>query len=609
MKIKSITLENFRSYKEAIPIEGLSDVNIFIGPNNAGKSNILEALRYIQALTGGNQLKGYTEMVFDGRTKRDIHLTLSFCLSAEERKDFIDELFRDNSHVTPQKVLESAFLSTLTFDVILGTKGLVQEEINVSNILNGNLTIIKNSIEKNAWTRESLNLTDECKKLLKLENIKPSLTAKGERSPGPGWRVLVPPGISPTRTEYQLLTKTREFTAKWSWFQPIRQATPNMPPGEQTQLDSAGSTLVKFLNTLQSNDPDEFVRLKNEILKILPHLRKILAPLKGGAAVVTVSESGLESSRDLNNVSFGLMQILILVCGILNINPGSIILIEEPELHLHAGSQRRLFELIQREAEQKQFFITTHSSIFTGCTSKISTYLVTKKGGATKVSKIEEPSGLKRIKNELGHRNTDLYGYESVVFIEGDSEEVAFPIIAEALGHDLVEKGICLINIRGKGKVSKLAEYLKYLKDSDVLVYVIVDGDKQVKERLDDWIRQGLLQKDCQTMWDLEFEDCFTLDMITKAMKEVAKEQGFKFEITSENLKENMPKGKSVVKALEKLMYQKELPSLDKPALSENLALLLKEEIEKGRPDREKTPPEQVIEKIVELVEARREET
>lgn len=609
MKIKSITLENFRSYKEAILIEGLSDVNIFIGPNNAGKSNILEALRYIQFLTTGGQLRGYTDMVFDGRTKLNIHLALSFRLSTKERKDFINEIFQDNSQVTPEKILGSAFLSTLIYDVVLGTKGLVQEEINVSNILNGNLTIIKNSIEKNVWTRESLNLTDECKKLLKLENIKPSLTAKGKRSPVPEWRVLVPPGISPAPTEYQLLTKTREFTAKWSWFQPIRQATPNMPPGEQTQLDSAGSTLVKFLNTLQSNDPDEFVRLKNENLKILPHLRKILAPLKGGAAVVTVGESGLESSRDLNNVSSGLMQILILVCGILNINPGSIILIEEPELHLHAGSQRRLFELIQREAEQKQFFITTHSSIFTGCTGKVSTYLVTKKRGATNVSKIEEPSGLKRIKNELGHRNTDLYGYESVVFIEGDSEEVAFPIIAEALGHDLIEKGICLINIRGKGKVSKLTEYLKYLKDSDVLAYVIADGDKQVRKRLGDWIKQGFLKKDCQTVWNLEFEDCFKLDMITKAMKEVAKEQGFKFEITSENLKENMPKGKSVVKALEKLMYQKELPSLDKPALSENLALLLKEEIEKGRSAREKTPPEQVIEKIVDMVEARREET
>jgi len=73
------------------------------------------------------------------------------------------------------------------------------------------------------------------------------------------------------------------------------------------------------------------------------------------------------------------------------------------------------------------------------------------------------------------------------------------------------------------------------------------------------------------------------------------------------NLKENQPKGKSVVKALEKLLYKRELPSLDKPALSENIALRLKKEIEEASPEtiRELTPPEQVIEKIVKLVEAR----
>jgi len=38
MKLKSITLENFRSFREKVAISDLSDVNIFIGGNNAGKS-------------------------------------------------------------------------------------------------------------------------------------------------------------------------------------------------------------------------------------------------------------------------------------------------------------------------------------------------------------------------------------------------------------------------------------------------------------------------------------------------------------------------------------------------------------------------------------------
>jgi hypothetical protein len=492
-------------------------------------------------------------------------------------------------------------------DVVLGANGIVREEIKVSNIKDGDLTIIRNSVENKSFKSTSFDLQSQCRTLAELENISTGgFRDHGKSSPPPGWRILSV-NFSPTPVEYNILNKIREFATKWHWFQPIRQATPRMPPGEERTLSPTGDNLVKLLNSILSENPSRYVALKDEIVKILPNLSDVLSPLRGNEATVNIREKGLEKPTDLGNISVGVMQTLILAVGAMTHEHGSVLLVEEPELHLHAGSQRKLFKLIQKEAEQKQFFITTHSSIFTGCSDKVSTYLVTKRDGATDVRKIEEPSELKLIKNELGHRNTDLFGYECAVFLEGDSEQSAFPIIAEALGHDLIEKGIRLINIRGKGKVSKLAEYLNYLKDSDVLAYVIADGDKQVSEKLDDWIRQELLQKDCKTVWDLEFEDCFELDMIVKAMKEVAKEQGFEFEVTPEDLKENMPKGKSVVKALEKLMYQKELPSLDKPALSETLALLLKEKIKKERPDREKTPPEEVIEKIIDLVEARRE--
>ncbi|MCY9698395.1 AAA family ATPase [Paenibacillus alginolyticus] len=43
MKLKTLILENFRSYKEEIRIE-MSDFTAFIGVNDAGKSTILEAM-------------------------------------------------------------------------------------------------------------------------------------------------------------------------------------------------------------------------------------------------------------------------------------------------------------------------------------------------------------------------------------------------------------------------------------------------------------------------------------------------------------------------------------------------------------------------------------
>ena len=47
MKVKSINLHNFRSFKSASNIE-LSDINILIGENNSGKSSILRGLHHLQ---------------------------------------------------------------------------------------------------------------------------------------------------------------------------------------------------------------------------------------------------------------------------------------------------------------------------------------------------------------------------------------------------------------------------------------------------------------------------------------------------------------------------------------------------------------------------------
>lgn len=604
MKIKSITLKGFRSYKDSVLFKKLSRVNVLIGPNNVGKSNLLDALKYLNGLVRGS-IKDFTQLVFDKNPDLTIQLTIDFILSSKERETIIHRLFPESAQIPFEDVKKSPFLSTLKLRLAIKAQGVVTEEIKGSNLVKRDFTIIQNSLEGEQMRRKFLPLEKVCKDLSQLNDLPDATTDL--RKKGAEWRILQTDPNHPSAVK-DLILRLQRFLLKFYWFEPIRQASPKMAPGEEKRLASSGENLVKFLNSLLSENPRRYVSLINEILQIFPDLSDILSPLRGSEAILNIRERGLETPTGLGEIGFGIMQTLVLVIGSMTYEPGSIILIEEPELHLHAGSQRKLFKLIQKEAEQKQFFITTHSSIFTGCSDNISTYLVAKRDGATNVRKIEESSELKQVKPALGHRNTDLYGFECAVFIEGDSEEVAFPIIAKALGHDLVEKGIYLINIRGKGKVSKIAEYLGYLKDSDVLPYVIADGDKQVKQRLGDWVRAGLLQKDCQTVWDLEFEDCFKLDMIVKAMKEVAKEQGFEFKITPENLKENTPKGKSVVKALEKLLYQKELPSLDKPALSENLALLLIKEIEKIPPENReigKTPPELVMEKIVGLVKAK----
>src|SRR5947209_18852177 len=64
MRITSLRIENFRSIK-SLDIE-LGETTVFIGPNNAGKTSILDAVRIALTRRWGQRGTGFTEY--------DIHL-------------------------------------------------------------------------------------------------------------------------------------------------------------------------------------------------------------------------------------------------------------------------------------------------------------------------------------------------------------------------------------------------------------------------------------------------------------------------------------------------------------------------------------------------------
>src|SRR5215207_8954118 len=64
MRITSLKIENFRSIK-SLEIE-LGETTVFIGPNNAGKTAILDAVRIALTRRWGQRGTGFTEY--------DIHL-------------------------------------------------------------------------------------------------------------------------------------------------------------------------------------------------------------------------------------------------------------------------------------------------------------------------------------------------------------------------------------------------------------------------------------------------------------------------------------------------------------------------------------------------------
>ncbi len=96
---ESVRVKNFRSISDSQAIE-LSDLNVFVGPNNSGKSSILYALMIIKlTLESKNEdvpmitsvpeldLGSYLDIIRDGNTDR--RLMINFKLNDPEIREHI----------------------------------------------------------------------------------------------------------------------------------------------------------------------------------------------------------------------------------------------------------------------------------------------------------------------------------------------------------------------------------------------------------------------------------------------------------------------------------------------------------------------------------------
>jgi predicted ATPase len=160
------------------------------------------------------------------------------------------------------------------------------------------------------------------------------------------------------------------------------------------------------MNTVQSDSPDQFNELSSEFQAIIPSLGRVSAPLRGNQVTVRFQEEG-RVDVTLANTSDGVLQATGIAGALLTFPANSLVLIEEPEIHLHAAAQRQLFSLMKRLTEKKghQFLVTTHSTVFSQSSEMVETYLITKNEGNSALRQIAAGESLQLIKHDLGHEN------------------------------------------------------------------------------------------------------------------------------------------------------------------------------------------------------------
>ena len=124
-----------------------------------------------------------------------------------------------------------------------------------------------------------------------------------------------------------------------------------------------------------------------------------------------------ESWFRADNCGMGLQDLLIILY--FAIDPKyQILLLEEPENHLHPEIQRKLLYFLKYETN-KQYFISTHSNIFLD-TSLVDKIYFTSFDGEVKVS---DATGKTEILNQLGYSASDNLVSDLIIAVEGPNDE------------------------------------------------------------------------------------------------------------------------------------------------------------------------------------------
>ncbi|MGL5461272.1 MAG: AAA family ATPase, partial [Aeromonas veronii] len=75
MRLKLIKLAGFKSFVEPTRIELSADMIAVVGPNGCGKSNVIDAVRWVLGESSARHLRGenMTDVIFNGSINRSAH--------------------------------------------------------------------------------------------------------------------------------------------------------------------------------------------------------------------------------------------------------------------------------------------------------------------------------------------------------------------------------------------------------------------------------------------------------------------------------------------------------------------------------------------------------
>jgi predicted ATPase len=317
--IKSVHVKNFKNFRDAD--FDVRPLNIFIGPNGCGKSNLGNLLLMLSFLSSGPFSSAFGPGPFTFRQ------TLSRREKSESNTQDLDLHFE-----VTLEVEATNYVYTLIFTEIRRNEYLIKEET---------LQEVQGEI------------------LFTIGDVKARESKMAQMRKGHAWN----DAEKRIRAVAQYLSKIKRYR-----FMPDLIKKPSAVQ-DSYLLDHTGENLAAVLHHLERNHPHNFHKISQEVRRSVPGIKKIFTPHLGdphqvGIGVEEVTKSGYFVGPQLSD---GFLVFLAL-CTLFNLpDQPRIFFIEEPETYLNPNRLRVLYGLMHRFAAAnpgKQVLMSSHSPYF-----------------------------------------------------------------------------------------------------------------------------------------------------------------------------------------------------------------------------------------------------
>lgn len=372
--IRRIKVQGYKSLQD-IDIK-LKPLTVILGPNAAGKSNLLDAMALVSRMATRKTLKEafdehrgapleafyYGDKGQEGVLAQDtarfrIEIDVELCREILGHTERVIKEMRaglspedQSARVARRRVLANLLRYSVEVEMITSTGHLRVADERLEALTSGGeeTTRRKPFIERGRDDRLHLRMEGQAHPFYHDIGLDHTLLSTP----------LYPP-------HYPHITAFREELSRWHFYylepNSMRKETPLK---EVENIGPFGSDLAGFYNSLKARNEKQFDALNLAIGQLVPAIDKVdVERTKEGFLQLQVWEQGVPFSSRV--ISEGTLRVLALVAITNSLSPATVIGCEEPENGVHPRRMRLIAELLKDAASrgETQIIVNTHSPI------------------------------------------------------------------------------------------------------------------------------------------------------------------------------------------------------------------------------------------------------